>query len=66
MLSVSTIAPGAVIAATSVRYTQRYLPQTHLGWFMQVLGISLMMVIKANTPVAQSLVFIIIYGMGAG
>ena len=66
MLSVSSIAPSAVIAAMSVKYTQRYLPQIQIGWCLQILGISLMMIIKANTPVAQSLVFIIIYGIGAG
>ncbi|GJJ10987.1 hypothetical protein Clacol_005216 [Clathrus columnatus] len=65
-LSMASVAIGAVIGGPSVKLISRYRPQIWFGWILQTLGISLLTTVKLETHVGVALVFIIIYGTGAG
>lgn len=65
-LGLAAIAPAAVIGGTSVKIFQSYRPQIWTGWCLQLIGLSLMTLIKLETSSAVAVGFCVIYGAGAG
>ncbi|KAF8520691.1 MFS general substrate transporter [Gautieria morchelliformis] len=65
-LGLASIAPAAIIGGTSVKIVQRYRPQIWTGWCLQLIGLSLLTLVKLETPSGLAIVFCAIYGTGAG
>ena len=66
MLGLASIAPAAIVGAVSVKLTQRYRPQIWVGWCLELIGLSLLTLIKVDTRAGTTVGFCIIYGVGAG
>ncbi|GJJ10965.1 hypothetical protein Clacol_005194 [Clathrus columnatus] len=66
LLSMSSVALGAMVGGRSTKFIPRYRPQIWLGWVLQTIGISLLTIIKLETHVGVAVGFVIIYGTGAG
>ncbi|KAF8572629.1 MFS general substrate transporter, partial [Ramaria rubella] len=62
----ATIAPASVLGGISVKILKRYRPQIWTGWCLQVIGISLLTLVKLDSPVGLAVGFCVIYGAGAG
>jgi hypothetical protein len=65
-LGIASIAPAAVVGGVSVKIVKRYRPQIWTGWFLQVLGMSLMTTVKLRTNTGTMVGFSAIFGAGAG
>ncbi|KAF8532577.1 MFS general substrate transporter [Gautieria morchelliformis] len=65
-LGLASIAPAAVIGGTSVKIVQRYRLQIWTGWCLQLIGLSLLTLVKLETPSGLAIGFCVIYGTGAG
>jgi len=66
LLSLSSVALGAMVGGRSTRFIPRYRPQIWVGWVLQTIGIALLTIIKLDTNVGVAVGFAIIYGTGAG
>lgn len=47
-----TVALSAIGFAISIEVSQRYVPQNHLGWFLTVLGVPLLLLLRVETGAA--------------
>jgi len=66
LLGVASIAPAAIFGGASVKILKRYRPQLWAAWGLQVIGMSLMTLIKLETSIGAMVGFCVIYGIGAG
>ncbi|KAF8800200.1 MFS general substrate transporter [Phlegmacium glaucopus] len=66
LLGLGSMTPAVIVAGFSVKLTQRYRPQIWTGWVLQIIGMTLMTFINLDTPIALTVGFSIIFGVGAG
>lgn len=56
----------AIVAGVSITITRRYRPQIWLGWVMTVVGMGLLILVKADTSKAKVIGFEILLGSPLG
>jgi hypothetical protein len=66
-LSATLVTPAtAMITGLSIKKSGRYRPQIWLGWFLMTLGIGVLHVLHADTPLAYSIGLRVVGCVGNG
>ncbi|KAF8520682.1 MFS general substrate transporter [Gautieria morchelliformis] len=65
-LGLASVPLTAIIGGTSVKIVQRYRPQIWTGWCLQLIGLSLLTLVKLETPSSWAIGCCVVYGTGAG
>ncbi|KIJ54454.1 hypothetical protein M422DRAFT_41728 [Sphaerobolus stellatus SS14] len=66
LLPLASVGVAAIIGGLTIKKTQRYRPAMWIAWCLTLIGGSLFILIKVDTPVGIIALFCIIYGLGAG
>lgn len=66
VLGLAAMTPAIIVTGFSVSITKHYRPQIWTGWVLQIIGMSLMTLVKLDSHVAQPVGFSVIFGVGAG
>ncbi|KAF8443970.1 major facilitator superfamily domain-containing protein [Boletus edulis BED1] len=66
LLTMSTLAPAAILSGISVKTSGRYRPQTWVGWALTGIALGVMSRIHANEPLGTSFGCLALLGLGIG
>lgn len=61
-----TLGPMLVVTGVTIAVSKRYRPQLWVGWGLLVLAMGLFSIVKADTPLRNSIGFSVLLGLGAG
>ena len=61
-----TLGPMLVVTGVTIAVSKRYRPQLWVGWGLLVLAMGLFSIVKADTPLRNSIGFSVLLGIGAG